>query len=398
MRKKIAKIIVTIGCVIFIICIALGGFNYYLDSKLQRVDLSSVEHKYGNQSDFILEESIQEGNVILMGSSELSSPVPQNPVNMFPNQDLKADVTIDGVAYVQSLLHSMNLAGVVKNSTTHSNGEKVKVVLVVSLQWFIYGDVDSNGFAANFSELQFWDYMYNKNISEKNKKSVCKRTKKLLATQKGFEDVKVFASLYLENNSASKTCSAILTPYYKAKYWMLGLQDKYQLYKSIITSKEDNKVAGNKYHIIDWDREAVAAEEMGSKEATNNEFFVEDEYYDTYLRGKLKDLKNYSSDEKLISGEREDFVTFLSTCEDLNIEPYIVMMNTNGSYYDYIGIDSETRNELYSWVRSETEKYGFDVLTMEDKEYEPYFMRDVMHLGWKGWLYVDEKITEHYAK
>lgn len=49
-------------------------------------------------------------------------------------------------------------------------------------------------------------------------------------------------------------------------------------------------------------------------------------------------------------------------------------------------------------MRSEAEKYGFDVLTMEDKEYEPYFMRDVMHLGWKGWLYVDEKITEHYAK
>lgn len=398
MRKKISKVIVTIGCVIFIVCITLGGFNYYLDNKLQQMDLSSVEHKYGNQSDFALEKSIKENNVILMGSSELASPVPQIPVNMFPNQELKSDITIDGVAYVQSLLHSMNLAGMTKNSRVHSNGEKVNLVLVVSLQWFFNNDIDSNGFAANFSEIQFWDYMHNKNISEKNKKAVCKRTKELLNSQKGFEDVKVFTYLYPKNNVVSKTCSAILTPYYKAKYWILELQDKYQIYKSVITSKENNKVADNSYKIIDWDQEAVTAEEMGRKEATNNEFFVADEYYDMYLRENIKDVKDYSSNEKLISREREDFETFLSTCEDLNIEPYIVMMNTNGAYYDYIGIDSETRNELYSWVRSEAEKYGFDVLTMEDKEYEPYFMRDVMHLGWKGWLYVDEKITEHYAK
>lgn len=380
------------------VCIALGGFNYYLDSNLQQMDLSSVEHKYGNQSDFILEESIRENNIILMGSSELASPVPQIPVNMFPNQDLKSDVTIDGVAYVQSLLHSMNLAGVAKSSKANSSSEKVNIVIVVSLQWFFNNDIDSNGFAANFSEIQFWDYMYNKNISEKNKKVVCKRTNELLNLQKGFEDVKVFTYLYPKNNTVSKTCLAILDPYYKAKYWLLELQEKYQLYKSVITSKEDNKVADNSYKIIDWDEETASAEEMGKKEATNNEFFVADEYYDMYLRENIKDVEDYSSNEKLISREREDFETFLSTCKDLNIEPYIVMMNTNGAYYDYIGIDSETRNELYSWVRSEAEKYGFDVLTMEDKEYEPYFMRDVMHLGWKGWLYVDEKITEHYAK
>ena len=32
------------------------------------------------------------------------------------------------------------------------------------------------------------------------------------------------------------------------------------------------------------------------------------------------------------------------------------------------------------------------------KEYEPYFYYDVMHLGWKGWLYVDEQLTRHYGQ
>ena len=74
------------------------------------------------------------------------------------------------------------------------------------------------------------------------------------------------------------------------------------------------------------------------------------------------------------------------------------MMNTNGYYYDYIGIDKDTRNDLYNWVEGQAESYGFDCLNLSEKEYEPYFMRDVMHLGWKGWLYVDQKLTEYFSE
>lgn len=31
-------------------------------------------------------------------------------------------------------------------------------------------------------------------------------------------------------------------------------------------------------------------------------------------------------------------------------------------------------------------------------EYEDYFLKDVMHLGWKGWVYVDEAIDKYYKE
>jgi D-alanine transfer protein len=41
------------------------------------------------------------------------------------------------------------------------------------------------------------------------------------------------------------------------------------------------------------------------------------------------------------------------------------------------------------------DKHDVQYLNLQDKEYEPYFYFDVMHLGWKGWLYVDEQFCKH---
>ena len=69
---------------------------------------------------------------------------------------------------------------------------------------------------------------------------------------------------------------------------------------------------------------------------------------------------------------------------------------TSGYYYDYIGIDKEKRYSVYDKLVEIINNYGFDYLDLRDKEYVPYFYKDVMHFGWKGWLYVDEQITKYY--
>ena len=33
-----------------------------------------------------------------------------------------------------------------------------------------------------------------------------------------------------------------------------------------------------------------------------------------------------------------------------------------------------------------------------NKEYEEYFLKDIMHLGWKGWVYLDDKVYQFYKK
>ncbi|HAG42378.1 MAG TPA: D-alanyl-lipoteichoic acid biosynthesis protein DltD, partial [Clostridium sp.] len=42
--------------------------------------------------------------------------------------------------------------------------------------------------------------------------------------------------------------------------------------------------------------------------------------------------------------------------------------------------------------------YGFKALNYSDKEYEKYFMSDGMHLGWRGWLKINNDIKEYFTK
>jgi len=39
---------------------------------------------------------------------------------------------------------------------------------------------------------------------------------------------------------------------------------------------------------------------------------------------------------------------------------------------------------------------GFQVENFGDHEYDAYFLQDIMHLGWKGWVYVDESLDRFY--
>lgn len=390
MNKKLRNAWIVIGTC-FGLGIAVFGLNSYLNYEIERMYTGIVERQYTNQNEYVIKKSVEEGNLLLLGSSELSSPVEQNPVRMFPNSECTSGITVDGVAHVQSLLHSMNLGSFNKNEAS-----EVQLALVVSLQWFYGEDISPDGFGGNFSRLQFWSALFNQEISNSNKKYLCERTLKLLSSVEGLEDVKVYAKLYGKGDVVSKVVFSMLKPFYSVNYQLLKLTDKYQTYNRLktIDSQQPEKQIIN----INWEQEMKRAEKEGEQLCTNNEFYVENEYYDTYLKDRIRELEGSSAEEKLISAEKQDFICFLSICKDLGIRPYIVMMNTNGYYYDYIGIDKDTRNDLYNWVEGQTESYGFDCLNLSEKEYEPYFMRDVMHLGWKGWLYVDQKLTEYFSE
>jgi len=126
-------------------------------------------------------------------------------------------------------------------------------------------------------------------------------------------------------------------------------------------------------------------------------FNASDEYYNKYLKDKESSLKNaYKDIDILDSAEFEDFKFLLSVCKDLGIKPYIILMNVNGWYYDYTGILEEERTQFYNKLESIAKDNNFDVLNLQKHEYEKYYLTDVMHLGWKGWLNVSEEMSNHF--
>ena len=150
--------------------------------------------------------------------------------------------------------------------------------------------------------------------------------------------------------------------------------------------------------IVDWENEYKKAEQTGRKECTNNNFYVYDSYYTEYLQYNLDALKGYYSGIKLCeSDEMQDYEIALKLFDQIGVKPYIIIVSTNGYYYDYVGLTREKRLKLYDELVSCAKNYKCDYLDLRDYEYTPYFFKDVMHLGWKGWLYLNEKFAEYFS-
>ena len=52
----------------------------------------------------------------------------------------------------------------------------------------------------------------------------------------------------------------------------------------------------------------------------------------------------------------------------------------------------------YNKVREQVEKAGYPVVDFSGHEYDKYFLKDTIHLGWKGWIYFDEAVQKFYSE
>lgn len=386
----------------FVICILITLFSMfacysnYLDKKINMLyeeKSEIVDHSAGlpikDKGNFSYYKTNPKNYLYLMGSSELTSEVPQNPGGYFPNNFYNKQVSLVGHAAVQNLLHAVNLGA---NSDVFVQND---LAIVESFQWFAGEDLDSSGFMANFSELQFYQFLKNDKISEKNKQYLCERFIEIENGNIVYKDTHRLARLYTSDNFFLKVGYYCMKPYYELRNQYLIFKDKYATYEYLKTIKQDNN--GN-VKIINWDEEYALAEEQGSAEITNNDFYISDDYYNTYLKDTIKEQKNSASGNVYNqSKEWEDFQFVLDVCTELDMNPYIISMSSNGRYYDYVGLQKEKRDEVYDRIEQISAENKFSALNLKDKEYEPYFYCDSMHLGWKGWLYCDEKIINHFT-
>lgn len=325
--------------------------------------------------------------VLLQATSELNAPVPQAPINFFPIKGMN-DVETVGVQGWQSLTH-LSILG----SQSTENKDR-KVAIIVSLQWFYNKDgIPPQDFQSSFAPVQFYSFLENDEISDEHKKEYASRINALLTGTLQYLPEKLYSRLYVKDDIISKGIKLVFEPYFFTREYIVKLKDKGLLYKKL-------KILGDKNNeeirTVNWNEEFKKAEEEGKKQVTNNDYMVYDDYYNQY-KSSLKSNKDYLKDTNILdSKEYDDFNLYLDICSDLKIKPYVILMPTNGKWYDDLGMKKSERHEFYKTIQKMAESRGFKVLNFYDDEYKPYFMCDASHFGWKGWLDVDEKLYEHF--
>lgn len=348
-----------------------------------------------NSCEYMMNRILAKNAVPVFGSSELSAAdgVAYPPV-LFQNGNSDFNMVLIGRGYMQSLHHAINAGALSEDFSAK------KVVLILSPQWFTEAHLSSEAYSSRFSERMFSKFLKNRKISKTIKTDVINRVRGLLAEDpKQLGRVEKYEEVYLEHslNPVSYIEMNVYDVFMDYKQRFLYCKNLAEIAENTTKNQSDGSkcIAEN----IDFDKLLHKAEQAGKQACTNNEFYIYDEYFDTYIKENLEANRDSSVGANYsISPEYDDLRLFLNVCKETGIEPLIVNIPVNGRWYDWTGFSREDREAYYENVRSICSEYQVEMADFSDKEYEEYFLKDIMHLGWKGWVYLDEKVYQFYKK
>lgn len=321
--------------------------------------------------------------IYVMGSSELASAAPQNPAHYLSATLSDTDLFLSGRGYVQSLPHAIELAAVAPLL------EQPRVVLILSPQWFTPEGVNQDILREVYSANLMRDAMSNPRLPTATRDALAARANDLLG-----ED-------WSPARQPTIPTTGLLGPAGQLEA-RLAHRPR-ELYEVAAAARHQPPVRpgvgpGTIPHTaIPWPQWQAEAEAAGRAAITTNELGIEDGYYARYVAPKLADLKGGMAgvDYSGPSPEYQDLDLFLQVAKDLGIEVLLVSVPMNGPWHDYSGYPLERRTAYYDRIRGIAQRWDVALADFSDEEYTPYFLYDVMHLGWKGWLDVTRACVDH---
>lgn len=377
------------ACVILTVFVV--GYSVF-NQKAVLSDRSKIIYYNTDTRNFcaaVLGDLADNSSILLFGSSELSaSDNVAYPPALFNGGNSDYNIIMVGRGTMQSLHHAITLGAVADDI------ENKKVVLILSPQWFTASHLSGEAYASRFSERLFSHMVKNKNLSYETKRKLADRAESLLETgnPEEYRRVLLYDKVYIEKNAS-------LAERLQVAAWDIVMENKQtrdllmELEKITVSPSEEQVVAEN----IDYQELLKKAEQAGVKACTNNNLYIYDYYYTTYIESGYFSNKGVNTGASYLeSPEYDDLELFFKVCEDTGITPLIVNIPVNGIWYDWTGFPQASRKAYYQKIRDICMAHGVSVLDFSDKEYEPYFLKDIMHLGWKGWAYLNEGVYRYY--
>lgn len=139
------------------------------------------------------------------------------------------------------------------------------------------------------------------------------------------------------------------------------------------------------------------ATEAGKNGSTNNPFGIKNSFFSERLNNsnKLKRLKGSQSNKNYCnSKEYADFQLVLEQFAKTNTDVLFIIPPVNKKWTDYTGLDIDKYNSSVSKIKTQLTSQGFNnIADLSKRGNEPYFMQDTIHVGWNGWLAIDDAVN-----
>ncbi len=365
--------------------ILTAGFNRYLNVRI--TDNREAVRNHRSKERFWSSETqkliMDENTLLIFGSSELMplEDYKENISNFLNAPDM--NVITMGAGNYQSLNHVMELGAV---SDALSNK---KVALFLSPQWFQASGITQEAFPSRFGEENLLGFLKNDKISSGNKEYVLDRTLSLLVNSPiQYSRVEKYKNAFLEKISIDNIYTNMMYQYWK-------LQGKYLVLNQFDEMRYELPVADLEH--MDFSEMLSLAHEQGEASCTNNDFGIYDAYWDSYVREMYENGGVEGQNEVYTeSMEYDDLRCFLNVAEELDIEVILISIPVNERWYSFQGM---LCNEYYENIRIiAQEHHNVAFVDMTEYSDELYFLKDVMHLGWKGWVRISEVLYKEFKK
>ena len=387
------KKIKALGIALVLALLTLGVYVHVLNQKLAdyyHVSDNSIRYnfeftKYKGRD--ILKDNIDDKTLVVLGSSELGR-VSEHPfhIKQLFNYDDFHIMAIGGG----------NFQNIIQASMLGSLGNdfpKQKFILSESFIWFDQFGMNPKAFLSRVSNEHVYYTLINPKISKETKEKFMKRVLELSKDNKNVHETFERYKRRLVDHKGTIVDDWLI----KMDVEKFALNNKISFYftgnvtpipsSGPITPNYDWKELQNKYL-----NDAKVRTE-------GNDFGIEKRYYASEIQNRLEKLKNSAAKYKYdISTEYDDYALVLQMAKEMGLEVEVVNFPINGKWYDYIGIGPEQRAIYAKKITEITESFGYKIMDLTSKEYEPYYMYDTVHPGWKGWPEVAEEMYKFFQK
>ena len=374
-----------LSLVLVIATLALLNVTYvkkiddYYKVKDNSIRYSTSYEKYKSRD--ILTSNITPNTFVLLGSSELVATINEDyhPNKIFNYNDF--NIMQIGTSYSQNIIQATTL-GSIEGSMT-----KRKVAIIESVQWFEKDGTHQDAFLNKASQEHIFQTLSNKKISKDTKEKLIDRIIEITKGNKLQNDLyKKYKSYFIEGKGTfiDKKLLELDNTIYSFKLKQIFYQKH---------AKSDYPSLGDKTPDYDWEKMTNQFVEEVKKKTDNNDYAVDNNYYNTYLKDRYASLKDSNKDlSYLESPEYSDMKLFLTVAKELGIEVEVIIFPVNGKWNDYTGVSREMREKTYKKIEDVAKSHGATVLNYGNREYDHYFLSDVMHVGVKGWMEVEKEL------
>ena len=267
--------------------------------------------------------------------------------------------------------------------------ENKQAVFVISPQWFTESDYEPAVFQEYFNSDQLTSFLENQSgdiSSQHASKRLLKQfsnvsMKDIVQKIANKESLSEFDHMRIEIGSLINQKQANFFGQFSIRQW-LKYKEHVEKYLNTIPDQFS-------YQAIE---DVVKAD--AEKNTSNNEFGMDNRFYDTQIRDYLKKLKgSQTSYNYLKSSEYNDLQLVLTQFSKSKVNPIFIIPPVNKKWMDYAGLREDMYQQTVQKIRYQLESQGFNNIVDFSKDGgEPFFMKDTIHLGWLGWLAFDKAV------